>query len=249
MNTFSLYSLGVILALIVLPSLIILGWILYSDRDSKESWLPIVLCIATSIYTVGVSYYLGKFIVEKIIYLCFANDIEFTVFKTLLLALVEESAKLSILYLIVSRVKKFDDIYDGFVYSSIVGLSFATLETILYVSREITISNMIDLSIARLFTSLPLHLTCAIIMGYYVAVARFSKKIGFKIENIVKALFIPGMVHFIYNLSVSLMSLYIKNLVVADIIIIVAIMTLYITGYILLRKTIDLNQKFIKKKA
>lgn len=55
-------------------------------------------------------------------------------------------------------MKSFDDIYDGFVYSAIIALSFAGMKTVMYVFKEVTFYDMASLAIIRTFTSIPLHL-------------------------------------------------------------------------------------------
>ena len=55
-----------------------------------------------------------------------------------------------------------------------ISLGFATVENIFYVF----IYNESDLSVAllRMFSAVPLHATCGVIMGYYAGEAKFDKK-------------------------------------------------------------------------
>ena len=92
-----------------------------------------------------------------------------------ILALVEEFAKLTALYVFISHNKAYDDIYDGFVYSAVIALSFALIETFLYVIKEDSYTNMSSLALLRNFTTIPLHITCGIVMGYYVSISKFSR--------------------------------------------------------------------------
>lgn len=84
-------------------------------------------------------------------------------------ALPEELAKFIVLYMFVWKHRDFDDHFDGIVYSVCVSLGFALVENILYV-RE----GGIQVAITRAIFSVPGHGFFGIIMGYYLALARFS---------------------------------------------------------------------------
>ena len=64
--------------------------------------------------------------------------------------------------------KNFNYTFDGIVYGVMVGLGFATLENILYVLSEGTLT----IAIMRGILSVPLHCTCGVFMGYYYGVAK-----------------------------------------------------------------------------
>ena len=55
----------------------------------------------------------------------------------------------------------------------IIALSFALIETFLYVIREDSYQLMSSLALLRNFTTIPLHITCGIVMGYYVSISKF----------------------------------------------------------------------------
>ena len=149
----------------LLTTIIFLGYILYSDRKSKEPVYMIILCLVSCLFTICLSLLIGQVILPKldIISSGFMSFNQASAFKILVLALTEEYSKLTVLYLFVSRNNHFDDIYDGFVYSSLIALSFAAFETVLYVLNEPTIASMKALAFLRGITTVPLHLICGII--------------------------------------------------------------------------------------
>ena len=105
------------------------------------------------------------------------------------------------------RNRAYDDIYDGFVYSSIIALSFSLIETFMYVFSESNYSDMTSLAILRNFTAIPLHVACGIVMGYFVSLEKFAKTRKAKLSNMIKALFMPTLIHTIYNVFFSVVSL------------------------------------------
>ncbi len=86
-------------------------------------------------------------------------------------ALVEEFSKFIFIRFILFRNKNFNEPFDGIVYAVMVGMGFATLENILYVYQY-----GIPTGILRMFTAVPAHACFAILMGYYLGRAKFTKQ-------------------------------------------------------------------------
>ena len=84
-------------------------------------------------------------------------------------ALPEEIWKFLMLLWYAYRKKEFDEPFDGIVYAVMVGMGFATVENISYVSQFGLMTG-----IMRLFLAVPAHASFAIIMGYFMGKARFS---------------------------------------------------------------------------
>lgn len=238
-----------ILGLSIIPALMILGLILYSDRESKEPILLILFCFFSGFITTFLALNIQKVLMNSIELLSKYKDFSTnTCLILFFLSSIEEYCKLFILYIFISKNKNFDDIYDGFVYSAIIALSFAVLETIMYVLKEITFKNMTYLTITRLFTAIPLHIVCGIIMGYYIALEKFSKTQKQKNLELFKSLSIPVIIHTSYNIVLTYISTYIKNEFFTKITMIIFIVCIYTFGYIYIKKNIELNEKFIKNK-
>ncbi len=86
-------------------------------------------------------------------------------------ALVEEFSKFIFIRFILFRNKNFNEPFDGIVYAVMVGMGFATLENIVYVYQY-----GMATGIMRMFTAVPAHACFAILMGYYLGRAKFSKE-------------------------------------------------------------------------
>ncbi|WP_212002823.1 PrsW family intramembrane metalloprotease [Chitinophaga sp. HK235] len=85
-----------------------------------------------------------------------------------IVGLSEEFAKFLVLRLYAYPKKHFNEPLDGIVYAVMIGMGFATLENITYVYQF-----GFGTGVARMFLSVPAHATFAILMGYYVGLAKF----------------------------------------------------------------------------
>lgn len=228
----------------ILSSIIFIVAILYSDRESKEPGYMIALALLSGIFTTIVSLIVGQLILSK---LNFLNEESYNFIKVLVFALVEEISKIIVLYFCIQRNKNFDDIYDGFIYSSLVALSFGAFESILYVLNEANLSSMINLALIRGITTIPLHLICGTIMGYYVGTEKFTRKKSLRMFKLFNAILLPTIVHTIYNYGLAQMLLF--N---SDLPFIITLMILFIPFYVIgmtyISRTKIVNEKFINNK-
>ena len=110
-------------------------------------------------------------------------------------ALVEEGMKYFFLKKYLFNNPEFNEPLDGIVYAIMVSLGFATIENIMYVIGAQ--SEATSVAILRMFSAIPLHAACGVIMGYYVGMAKFKK------DNttilLLKGVLIATFVHAIYN--------------------------------------------------
>ena len=236
----------VVLLLTIVPSILLLSLILYSDRKSREPLMMILICILSGAFTICLSL-----IVDKIVIAChfiigdlLTNSYSYSIYKIMILAGVEEYAKLLVLHLFLYKNRAYDDIYDGFVYSSIIALSFAVIETFMYVFNESTYADMTSLAILRNFTSIPLHIACGIAMGHFVSLEKFSKVKKWKFINLVLAMAVPIFIHTVYNSFFSIASLS-NGTVLSVVIILIFVLSVYFVGVMFIYKTHKLNKIFI----
>ena len=143
----------------------------------------------------------------------------------------------------------FDDVYDGFVYSSLIALSFAAFETVMYVFTETEFSSMIHLGIIRGITSIPLHLICGIVMGYYVGTEKFTKKNSMKMFKLFNSLLLPTLIHTVYNYYLTKILAFVTSDFLFIILILVFFIPLYITGIVYVKRIKNVNDKFMSNKS
>jgi len=90
----------------------------------------------------------------------------------LLVALIEEFSKFIFVRWVLYPNKNFNEPFDGIVYAVSVSLGFAGLENILYVMNS---ENGLATGIMRMFTAVPAHATFAVLMGYFMGIAKCEK--------------------------------------------------------------------------
>ena len=195
-NYYYFYERLIVLLFSLVPTLILVGLVLYSDRKSKEPLKNIIICMLSGILTISLAGYL-----EELIMPYFSNS----VFLTYAWAFIEELSKMAIFFLFIFDNKHYDDIYDGVVYMMLIALSFAGLENIMYAFSESTISNSISLALMRDFTTIPLHVICGIVIGYFVSLGNFSKNKTKKYVNFLLAIVIATIIHGTFNNLMSLL--------------------------------------------
>jgi len=158
-----------LLALALAPGAAISLYIYLKDKHERE---PLGLLLMSFFYgvlsvflTLLISMPLEYFVINK------QNAGELFVDAFFKVSLVEEFSKFVFIRFILFRNKNFNEPFDGIVYAAMVGMGFATLENILYVYQY-----GIPTGIMRMFTAVPAHACFAILMGYYLGRAKFSKQ-------------------------------------------------------------------------
>jgi protease PrsW len=180
-----------ILLLAILPPLLIAYYIYQKDKYDKE---PKSLIIKSFLFGC-----LG--IIPAIFLELFAEGM----FNNLILyvfigiALVEEGVKYFFLKKYLFNKPEFNEPMDGIVYAVMISLGFATVENIFYVFNHP--GQEMQVAIMRMFTAIPLHAACGVILGYFVGLAKFSDN-----KNILlyKGLFLATLVHGLYNYFIFL---------------------------------------------
>jgi RsiW-degrading membrane proteinase PrsW (M82 family) len=158
-----------LLALAIAPGIAICLFIYFKDKYKRE---PLGLLLASFIFgmlsvipaiiiQLGVTGSVERWMGDGIFYTA--------VFSYLIVALSEEGSKFLALRVFIFRRKAFDDPFDGIIYAVMVGMGFATLENIGYVT-----SYGFGTGITRMFLSVPAHATFAVLMGYHVGLAKFD---------------------------------------------------------------------------
>lgn len=195
-NYYYFYERLIVILFSLVPSLIAVGIVVYADRKSKEPSKNILICLLSGILTISLASYLEGLVMPYI---------SSSVTLTYVWAAIEELSKMAIFYLFIFDNKHFDDINDGVVYMMIIALSFAGLENIMYAFSESTISNSISLAIMRDLTTIPLHVICGIVIGFFLSIGYFSKDKKKKYINIFLAILLSTVIHGTFNLLMGIL--------------------------------------------
>ncbi len=160
-----------LLLLAVAPAFAIIIYIYIKDKHEKE---PKQLLVYNFLFGAIVSI-----IVTTILYFLYTSFFppfkEKSVFDQFIKAffmvgLIEEFSKYIIVRYYVQPKKEFNEPFDGIVYAVMVSMGFAVTENIFYVFE-----GEVSTAFARAFTAVPAHATFAVLMGYFMGKAKFSK--------------------------------------------------------------------------
>ena len=176
----------ILLALSVLPVILLLIYIYRQDKYEKE---PVGLLL--------LSFFIGMIAIPMdLILVSVVNGIHYSdsVFHAAFIeaGFCEELCKFAVLFLIIWWNKNFNEYMDGIVYAVFVGLGFACVENVLYVFQ-----GGIGTGIVRGLLSVPGHFLFAIIMGYFLSLAKFDEKK--RASYLLASLFIPVLVHGLFD--------------------------------------------------
>lgn len=152
------------------PVLLVILIIYYMDKYEKE---PRRLLIANFLLGAIVSIILTTilYIASDFIFTEDENSILSQFIKAFfIVALIEEFSKYVIIRFVAQPNKAFNEPYDGIIYAVMVSMGFAATENIVYV-----INGGYGVALIRAFTAVPAHATFAILMGYLMGKAKFTK--------------------------------------------------------------------------
>lgn len=189
-----------LLAAALAPSAALLYYFYTRDKYDKE---PRRLLLK--------SFLLGGGLVIPVLFVEMALNIFDTTDSNLLAAgytafvvagLVEESFKFLFFYLFIWKNREFDEMYDGIVYAVFISMGFATVENIAYV-----VSTGLSTALLRSLTAIPAHALFAVVMGYYLGIARFVKP-QYTRKYMRLGFIIPVVLHGIYDFILFSQRLY-----------------------------------------
>lgn len=178
----------------ITPAIIGLAAIYLSDRHDRE---PAKLLIVT--FLLGALAVIPSIIVEEIL-------IRFNIFPGvfgafynafIVAGLTEEYFKRFMILKLPLQTNHFNEKLDGIVYGVFSALGFATVENIIYV--VFTYTNNPFVGLYRGIFSVPAHAIFGVTMGYYISLAKFDKDQSRKRKNMMKSLFVPVLLHGIFD--------------------------------------------------
>ena len=154
-----------------LPPIILLYYVYSKDLYEKE---PRSLIIKTFLF--GALGFIPILIIELFTSVGFKSLFWYMLIGV---ALVEEGVKYLILRYYMFDKDDFNEPYDGIVYAVAISLGFAFVENIGYVYNYAPGSEY-SIAVVRMFSAIPMHAVCGVMMGYYVGLAKFSKENSLK---------------------------------------------------------------------
>lgn len=189
-----------LLLLSILPGFLIIAYIYWRDRYDREPIFYLTTCFVFGMLSTYPAIKMEQFGMHDLgVYSQVGNPFMTFTFTFVVVAFSEEFVKYVFLRYYIFPKDDFDEPMDGIVYSVIISMGFATLENILYVVvRPETIEVAFHIGFIRMITAVPGHAIFAVFMGYFVGLAKFSKKNGnlLLLTGLVGAIFLHGIYDF-----------------------------------------------------
>lgn len=179
-----------LLSMAVAPPLALAFYVFVRDKHEREPFrllfVSFLLGIFSAVPVLATNYVLGGFESTE---LADQGDKQAIFMNAFIYAgLIEEFWKFAILMLYAYPKKEFDEPYDGIVYAVMVSMGFATLENVLYVAQGGE-----NLAYLRAFTAIPGHGAFAVLMGYFVGLAKFrNNSLVLKLVGLGSAVLLHG---------------------------------------------------------
>ena len=189
--------------LAILPIFILALYVYVHDKEKEPTRLLLLSFIFGILISIP-TLYVEMVITKNLDFLQHSYITSF-IYVFIGIALIEEGYKFLVTYTVLYPNKNVNYTFDMIVYCTFVGLGFAFFENLLYLNT-ISISSLI----LRGFTAVPIHLSCGIIMGYYLSIVKSEKKD--KKKNFIKSIIYPTLIHTIYNYYLVYISNLIKKL-------------------------------------
>lgn len=176
------------------PGLAICIYVYWKDKFEKEPLHLLVKCYflgcVAILPAVGLNNVLRNFFPAPV------DWYQITIFAFMVVALSEEFCKFLVLRYYAYPRKDFNEPYDGITYSVMIAMGFATTENLLYVFSQSTFTESVRVGMIRMFTAVPAHATMAIMMGYFVGLAKFSGAPG---KHLIRGFIAAWIFHGVYD--------------------------------------------------
>ncbi|MBL0183048.1 MAG: PrsW family intramembrane metalloprotease [Chitinophagaceae bacterium] len=177
-----------LLALAIAPGIAICLFIYFKDKYNKEPFGLLLWLFILGMFSV-IPALIAETALTKPVERMVGESVFYTaLFSYIIVGLSEELSKFLVLRYYAFKRKAFDDPFDGIVYAVMVGMGFATLENIGYVTNYGW-----GTAITRMFLSVPAHATFAVLMGYHIGLAKFDT--ARRSRYLVLAVFWPVLFH------------------------------------------------------
>jgi len=171
-----------LILLTVGPPLLILFYIIKSDKFTEPASAVIKIFFLGLILIIPAGYLNGRFVTLETAYLA---------------GITEESLKYLAFIFFVTKLHEFDERMDAIVYGTLISLGFATWENYEYVYLMFPEVDSYYIAILRAYSAIPLHAMCGVIMGYHLGLYYFNGES--KSNHLFLALLILILVHGTYH--------------------------------------------------
>ena len=188
----------ILLLLAILPVVWLMRYVYKKDKYEKEplgmllkAFLFGMLAIPMDLIVVGIINSLWEG--EMVFYSAFWEA-----------GIPEELCKWIAFMMVIWNNRNFNEFFDGIVYATFIGLGFACVENIMYVFGSESFFGAVGVSLLRALLSVPGHFLFGVVMGYYLAMAKFSKEN--QLKYLILSLLVPMAAHGLFDYLLMLAS-------------------------------------------
>ena len=157
----------IIFILAILPVIVLAAYIYKKDKYEKEPLSMLILAFFLGILAIP----MDMMIVGIINALIPGETVFYQAFFEA--GIPEEFCKWALFMLIIWKNRNFDEFFDGIVYACFIGLGFACVENMMYVFGSESFGAAFHTGVMRALLSVPGHFLFAVIMGYFLGMAKF----------------------------------------------------------------------------
>lgn len=187
----------VLIALAIAPGLAIAIYVYWRDKFEKD---PIYLLLTC--FILGALSIMPAAWIETALDNTFHLDEAANLWKTavesfVFIGLVEEGFKYICLRVFIFNRREFNEPYNGITYAVIISMGFATVENIFYIFPGDE-SGGLHTALIRAITAVPAHAVNAVMMGYFVGLAKMNlaRRKHFNTIGLIVAIFFHGAYDF-----------------------------------------------------
>lgn len=177
-----------LIAMAILPALILFAYV-YKKDPYKEPMSLLIWTFILGMLSAPCSTFFSGMVPGSIEAGPFMSAAYTAIFRA---AIPEELSKFIMLYALIWNNRHFDDMFDGIVYGSVVGLGFAALENIMYVMDFGP-----SVIISRGLLAVPGHFFFGVTMGFFFALAKFLP--NDRKKCLALTLIAPMLLHALYD--------------------------------------------------
>lgn len=192
-----------LLTIAIIPVIVLMIYVYKKDKYEKEPWGMLVRAFMLGILSIPIALAIDSFFASVML----GETVFFQAFFQA--GIPEEFAKWGLFMLFIWKNKNFDEFFDGIVYACFIGLGFACVENIMYVFDSETYSDAVHTGVMRALLSVPGHFLFAVIMGYYLGLAKFKKNERSKF--LIFSILFPIIAHGLFDYLLMLSSAFSEN--------------------------------------
>lgn len=199
-----------LLGIAVLPVVLLMVFIYRQDKYQKEPIKSLAKAFIGGMIAIPLDILIVGFIND----IWMSNTVFYNAFWEA--GIPEELSKFIIFMALIWWDKNFDEYMDGIVYASFIGLGFACIENIMYVfgAASESLGSGISTSVVRALLSVPGHFLFGVVMGYFLALAKFKK--GKRFVYLMSGLLLAMLAHGLFDwllMVTSVLPYYVAGLI------------------------------------